>query len=160
MNRLLIVILLSGVASGCGKKEIPREPVFPVSGTITMNGKPVIGADVTFYNAEKKRSAFGRTNELGAYSLTTFSMNDGAVEGRAILTVTKFVPELNQAPEADVESDAYVPPQVGVPRKKKTDKTAKPKPEIPARYSNQATSGLMAVVSPDAENNLNFDLTM
>lgn len=155
MKRVVLLSLLSGWICGCGESRQGAEPVYPVRGVITFKGLPVVGADVTFFNPDRKRSAFGRTNDKGEYQLTTFSMNDGAVDGKSVLTVTKFVAPIAVAAEADVESAAYQPPIVGRPEPKK-----RVKPEIPERYSSLATSGLIAVVSQDGPNVLNFDLTM
>lgn len=156
MNRWVLLSLFCCITAGCGTEQQSIEPVFPVSGVITFNGKPVVGADVTFFNAERKRSAFGRTNDRGEYQLTTFSLNDGAVEGKAVLTVSKFVAPPETTKEADIDSEAYEPPVVGG----RQAKPKKAKPELPERYSSQATSGLIAVITPDGPNNLNFDLTL
>lgn len=156
MKNLLLTVNLcvTSILIGCGDTASGPEPTYEVSGAITFQGKPVAGADVTFFNAEKKRSAFGRTNDKGEYQLTTFSSNDGAVEGKSTVTVVKFVPAEPVAPEADVESEDYQPPGFG-----KSTAPPKPKSEIPSKYSDQATSDLMAMVATDRVNKIDFELS-
>jgi hypothetical protein len=151
---LLLVAVLGIVAVGCGSPaKKGSEPVYPVSGVITRGGRPVAGADVTFYNAEKNRSAFGRTNDQGAYKLTTFSSNDGAVEGSHVVTILKLAVAAERAPVADLESEAYMPPSFG-----ESTEPAAPKSELPERYAGQGTSGLTATIRTDGPNEINFDL--
>lgn len=159
MKNFTFVVLLGATLSGCGSASQPPVPVYPVSGVITLQGQPVIGADVTFVNAEKNRSAFGRTNEKGEYRLTTFTSNDGAVEGKVVVTVTKAPETPNNVAVADIDSEAYVPPSVEV-RRQSPAKTKKEKPLLPERYSTPTSSSLMAMISSDQENKLNFDLEM
>lgn len=140
---------------GCGEATQPPEAVFPVTGVITFQGAPVVGADVTFHNEDKKRSAFGRTNDKGEYKLTTFSANDGAVEGRAVLTIVKHEEATAPTNVADTESAEYMPPEMMPPVKPK-----KVKPILPPRYSSTSTSGLMANVTKEGPNELNFDLSL
>ncbi|MEQ9411834.1 MAG: carboxypeptidase-like regulatory domain-containing protein [Fuerstiella sp.] len=159
MNRLQLSAILAGLTvcvSGCGGSSSSPAPVYAVSGKVTFKNAPVVGADVTFFNAEKNRSAFGRTDSNGEYRLTTFSSNDGAVDGKAAVSILKFVDTAPTVPEPDIESEAYVPPGYG---KKKPAADARPKMEIPDRYASQTTSGLIAVVAPDGTNTINFELT-
>ena len=156
MKSLVVCLLIAVVASGCGGSSGPPVAVFPVSGVITLSGKPVVGADVTFSNSEMKRSAFGRTNEKGEYRLTTFSANDGAVEGKSIVTVLKAAPAAAVVVEADIESEAYVPPDVNAKPVKTNNKQQEAL--LPERYSNATTSGLIAVIATDMENKHNFEL--
>src|SRR5690606_32888601 len=91
MKFRLGVVGLAVLALGCGGGEVePPAPVFPVSGKVTYKGQPVAGADITFHHESGDRSAFGRTNDEGEYKLTTFSSNDGAIEGRHGVTIIKF----------------------------------------------------------------------
>lgn len=157
MYRSIVLTLSCLAASGCGQSELPPpEPVFPVSGVITYQGKPVVGADITFFNPERKRSAFGRTNADGEYQLTTFTMNDGAVAGKSLLSIVKMPPPAPATTEAPIESEAYVPPAVGVPerasKKKKEDQL------LPAQYASMDTSGLMAIVTEGQANEFDFEL--
>ena len=60
----------------------PRPPV-PVSGTVTLDGKPVEGATVTFHligDDKEGRPATGQTDKAGAFRLKTGN-EDGARPG-------------------------------------------------------------------------------
>jgi hypothetical protein len=137
---------------GCGGSDAPPMPVYPVTGVVKYKGQPVKGADITFFNKEADRSAFGRTDDEGEYQLTTFSSNDGAVAGKSIVTITKFeAPPASTA--ASVESEEYVPPGIG-----QSTSPPPPKSSFPEKYGSQETSGLVAVVNADAPNKIDFDL--
>jgi len=153
--RAVVLFVLAVSVIGCGKSLDPPEPVYPVSGVITFQGMPLAGADVTFHNLDKRRSAFGRTNDRGEYRLTTFSMNDGAVEGRAVLTVIKVLPPTITKAAADTESEAYQPPGEGV-----SDSPTVLTSGVPPRYASSGTSGLVANINRDGPNELNFDLSL
>jgi len=147
----LCLVLL---ALGCGKPELERPvEVFPVSGHITFGGKPVANADVTFFNEEAKRSAFGRTDSEGYYRLTTFAPNDGAPAGKHIVTVQKFEVSEPTEPVADIESTAYVPPTGNV-----STNPVKPKTTLPDKYASQGTTTLIAVVESIDDNVVDLKL--
>jgi hypothetical protein len=157
MRKAVITLILCGFAIGCGGSDskAPPEPVFPVTGVISFNGAPVVGADVTFLSADGgDRSAFGRTNDAGEYQLTTFSANDGAVPGRYVVTITKIASTAPEVPAADVESEAYDPPGVG----ESTSPAEPAKSELPERYADQTTSGLTAMVQEIESNSIDFTL--
>jgi hypothetical protein len=66
-----------------------------VSGVVTLNGKPVDGATVTFYavgDEKEGRPAHGITNKEGEFRLSTMGKEDGALPRRYKVVVTKFVP--------------------------------------------------------------------
>lgn len=154
MRNLLLVAVTGLVAAGCGSEgRTGSDPVFPVSGVVTYKGQPVAGADVTFFNAQKNRSAFGRTNAKGEYKLTTFNANDGAVEGQHAVTVMKFEAASGTAFEAGIESPEYVPPGLGQSTEPKP-----PKSELPEKYAEMATSDLTATVKSDGPNEINLEL--
>jgi hypothetical protein len=45
---LLIACSLTIGVTGCGGEKLNRPPVFKVTGKVTLSGKPVANADVTF----------------------------------------------------------------------------------------------------------------
>lgn len=147
------VVACAAMACGCGGGSTPPVPVYPVTGTVTYQGKPVVGADITFYNEVEDRSAFGRTNDQEEYQLTTFSSNDGAVAGKNGVTIVKFEAPPKATEVAPTDSTAYVPPGFN----QSTD-PPKPKSQFPEKYGSQETSGLVAVVNADAENKIDFKL--
>jgi hypothetical protein len=90
------LLLFSGLIAigGCSGDDL--EPVYPVTGTITMKGKPVEGAIVAFTPTEGGTPASGTTDAAGVYSLTTRSSGDGAVVGKYNITVAKYDQRLEE----------------------------------------------------------------
>ena len=66
----------------------------------------------------------------------------------------KSLPSTSSTPAASIESADYVPPGY------ETEPVAveEPKLVIPAKYANAETSGLLAVVNPESDNEINFNL--
>jgi 3',5'-cyclic AMP phosphodiesterase CpdA len=67
---------------------------FPVAGVVTIDGKPLAGATVSFYrlNTETERYvnvADGLTDTEGRYKLTTYAKFDGCPAGEFVVTVVK-----------------------------------------------------------------------
>lgn len=157
MQRSTIYILLASISllsAGCGDAAPKgRLPVYPVTGVVTYKGTAVEGADVTFFNETANKSSFGRTDSQGRYKLMTYAPNDGAIEGKQIVTIAKSeVPPPTPA-IAPLESENYTPPGVG----QSTD-PVKPKALLPEKYGSQAKSGLMAVVNKEGPNTFDFAL--
>jgi hypothetical protein len=83
-HRMLIpVALLLTLLCGCGSGLPERGKV---TGKVTFNGKPVPEGTVTFYPATG-RSASGRIQPDGTYTLTTFDEGDGAIVGPNDVTI-------------------------------------------------------------------------
>ena len=156
MKNLFLSALCFALCSGCGEggPKVDRPPVFPVHGVVKYNGEPVVGADVTFTSETANKSAFGRTDEKGVYHLTTFNSNDGAVEGKQSVLIVKTLASTPTAPAASIDSAEYVPPGY------ETEPVVveEPKAVIPAKYAKAETSGLLSVVNPDNDNEIDFNL--
>jgi hypothetical protein len=73
---LLLPVFLLTVA-GCGGQGKPVK----FQGVVTLDGKPLPGATVTFAPLEGGRPAMGRTDTDGSFRLTTFRSDDGALPG-------------------------------------------------------------------------------
>jgi hypothetical protein len=81
------------LAAGCGGKYTP----VPVSGVVTLDGRPVEGATVYFYavgDDKDGRPAFGTTDKDGVFRLSTMGHEDGALPRRYKVVVTKYVPTI------------------------------------------------------------------
>ncbi|MFO0943286.1 MAG: carboxypeptidase-like regulatory domain-containing protein [Pirellulales bacterium] len=159
LTRLVIPVLCVCIAGCGGSSGFPK--TYPVTGKVTMNGKAIEGAMVTFKLEEGKENAIGTTDSKGEFTLSMFQPGDGAVPGAYRITVTKLPPGVTasastpppgQLGAADLPSD-YAPP---TPDTNKGGPAA-PKSEIPAKYSNEQSSGLRATVVAGA-NNIPLDL--
>jgi hypothetical protein len=85
-KNLLLVSIAAGLiaTAGCGGSP----SMVPVSGTITLNGKPLKGAQVTFTpvpepgSPEIGLSSHGETDDSGKFTLSTIDGQTGAVAGK------------------------------------------------------------------------------
>jgi hypothetical protein len=98
--------LISAVflAAGCAGDSGPR--LVPVSGTVTLNGKPLEGAVVTFVpDAANKEGRPGEdiTGPEGNYKVMT-SGRSGVVPGKYKVTITK-APALPSGPAMEAHKD-------------------------------------------------------
>jgi len=137
-SALCAVLILSSL--GCGGEKAP--PLFPVSGKVMYQGKPVAGAKVAFVAANedpKKPSAAGRagaeTDADGAYELSWGKDQlAGCPAGNFKVIIFAFQDLGDQA-----------------------DDEVKPPSLIPEMYNNPVTSGLKATVKEE-DNEINFNL--
>jgi hypothetical protein len=132
---------------GCGgDDEIGKR--YPVSGTVTYNGKPVEKAQVTFQPVKAELRAASGTVQDGKYTLSTAGNNDGAMPGSYQVTVVA-----KEVDPAKLKStNPMLPPQALA---KKANLAAKSL--LPTKYSSPGTSGLTAEVK-EQPNTFDFDL--
>jgi hypothetical protein len=128
MRLLQILLLASAFLAGCTADEYRELGLIDVSGTVTLDGKPLPGAKVSFVS-DDKRSAIGVTDSSGHYKLMYDSKRAGAMPGPKIVRIT-------QADVAGESTDANAP----------TSGEGAVKEPIPARYNRN--SELKADVSP------------
>ena len=138
----LVGVLLS--AAGCG----PSGPAtVPVTGTVTLDGKPIAKAAVMFVPQFPGRPAHGLTDQEGRFSLGTFKKGDGAVEGKYLVTVIlNEVQGFVADPKNKDVSGGIAPGGL------------KTKWIVPKTYSDTKTSGLAVEVKRGMEPP-RFDLT-
>ncbi len=89
-TRHLGLALIAGLLVGCGNNPLGLQPV---TGTVTVDGKPAAGVRLVFcpVNASEeamKQRPMGTTDEQGKYSLTTFVLGDGAPPGDYKISAT------------------------------------------------------------------------
>jgi hypothetical protein len=119
--------LLCLLMSGCGEAAKPWEKVTAVSGTLTFEGKPIGGAEVTLIPTasdfpETVRPS-GTTSADGSFTLGTYGTADGAPAGEYNASVVWF---------KVVDSGGSMVRGANV---------------LPARYANPETSGIKVVVN-------------
>ncbi|MGH7140515.1 MAG: carboxypeptidase-like regulatory domain-containing protein [Pirellulales bacterium] len=163
---VLFAILLTW---GCGKKG-PSIVVYPVTVTVTYDGKPVAGATVSYIvpdNADAPRSS-GLTDDEGKFSLKTYvspkELLAGAPPGDYTVVVLKVASESlagsrEKAPDLEnmtpQERSKAMIKMMGQANPQAPVKPAQTKYEVPEKYTQAATSDLKATVlsgeNPPAE---------
>ena len=132
--------------AGCGDGDTGPATV-PVSGTLTLNGTPVEGAEVTFVHEEF--AAFATTDSEGRYELVP-----GAVVGENKVVVSKWEggPEMGGGEEDD-GIDAEQMRMMA-----ETGGAGMPKQLMPEEHSREATTGLSFEVPEGGSDAADFDL--
>ena len=158
LHRSVPLVGLTGLlvaAAGCNSQHTP----VPVSGTVTLDGKPVEGATVTFHpldDDKEARPATGQTDKAGTFQLKAGN-EDGTRPGEYKVVITKNVladtkvkiPDFPDTPEGRNQRDHFLwkhfgdePPYKNV---------------LPDRYGDLKTTPLTCKVPGDAP--LHFPLT-
>ena len=91
--KLIVVVALTLAFSlvGCGDPNAP--PLYPVTGTVTLDGQPLAGAGVMFFPREQTRgnACVGMTDAAGKYTLKPERTGgSGAPEGVFAVTISKM----------------------------------------------------------------------
>lgn len=148
-TRLLFGLLCTASLTGCN-----RGPQFgEVSGTVTLNGKPLSDLEVVFMpdpevgTSGPASSAY--TNEKGEYQLVTAKGQRGAIVGTHRVCIRDLA-ALPLAPMLDAE---------GNPERGRGPRPA-PKPSrVPAAYTSSHETPLRAVEVKPGEQTHNFELS-
>ena len=130
------------VLTGCSNSSRPS--TYPVTGTVTSQGKPVAGAAITFVpTGNEGEAASAITDSNGKYALTTWKAGDGARPGEYRVKVTK---QEQQAvdPSKMVKNLSIEEEQKIYVESKKPNPPAKSL--IPSKYQDDQTSGLTHTV--------------
>ena len=132
--RLIAVILLAGLAGGCGEASTGS-----VSGKVTFKGEPVVDGDVTFFQPSSGRTSQAALDSEGNYSL---NLSQGALPtGEFKVTVTPSV--------------SYI--EVDGPNGKDLKEVIKGEKSIPKIYQGRKSTRLSATLT-GGEDTFDFDL--
>ncbi len=128
-------VVVSAVLLGCGgtTDDLPRRPV---SGAVTLDGKPLSDARVTFQPSGGEGTEAGGEIADGAYRITR---DEGPTPGDYVVRITSV-------------SKASLPDPNSMPG----DMPPAPKEPIPPRYNVKST--LNAKVTEEGANAFDFDL--
>jgi len=127
---------------GCGGANHPQ--LYPVTGTVTYDGKPLARASVLLV-PDGGTVALGQTDEQGNFSLKTQG-EEGAVEGPAKIAVTAA----EETKKISAEEFEKLTDQ---------ERAKLSKSRIPAKYGNPEASELTATVQAGPENHIQLDLS-
>jgi hypothetical protein len=139
---IVLFIVLAVAFAGCSGNRRPKLPTtFPVTGVVTLEGKPVAGASVMF-NATVGGGygAVAVTDAAGRYVVTTFVPGDGVVPGDYSVAIKKMV----------LATSGDESPMAG---------SGDPKNVLPAKYADDSTSGFKATVEATPANTFDFALS-
>ena len=135
-------LILASASAGCaGKKPVS------VDGVVTLDGKPVPRAAVTFAPEGGGRPAVGVTGTDGSFELTTFTPGDGAPPGEYRVTVTGGSNDPGPAELSDPAQMKKLYLELTLHKGKRS--APKPKPIIPAAYGDAQSSPLRCRVPTD-----------
>jgi hypothetical protein len=121
-SRFLLGCALLLLTAGCQSKS----KFAPVSGKVTLDGKPLVNAMVSFQPIAKEDEAIagigssGKTNENGEFILTAATGEKGAIIGKHRVVISR----VEESPGTGDER----PPRGGWPQKDK----------VPARYNSES----------------------
>jgi hypothetical protein len=149
---LAAVLLFAGPGCGGGRPKI-----YKVTGKVTLDGQPLAGAVVQFMPADPATGlemASGTSGGDGVYNLTTYSTNDGAMEGDYKVLVTRRV-KSEDTPAGGGPMDPKAMQDMFANRTKdsfqgKNKPPAKKETEIHKDYSNFESTPLKARVTSGA----------
>lgn len=110
------VILAS--LSGCGGSDSgPDIEMIPVTGSVAMDGQPLVGAMVEFHPTGKTKGngGYGLTDETGNFTLSDYHSNPGCPPGEYGVTFSKITqPDGSPIPpgtqQGQVEMKEQIPP--------------------------------------------------
>lgn len=146
-HQLLIAIGVMLIA-GCGEGESKGRGV-PVSGTITMGGAPLEGANVSFLNGTF--AGFARTDASGHYQLV-----QGALPGTNKVVITKIEggaePVVND-PASGMDAGQMEAAAMGTGVEVK-----KPKNLVPDEYGDPEKTKLTYEVPSDGADGVDFSI--
>ncbi|MGL4550721.1 MAG: carboxypeptidase-like regulatory domain-containing protein [Gemmataceae bacterium] len=149
--RLIAVSVLVSVVAGCGggggrDYKIKADQQATITGTVKFgNANLPVKAMVTFFNPDQGIAAIGFIDESGKFTLKPAERETGLPAGTYLVTVTPPPPPpMTEEQYKKMEANAMAMPQM----------TYK---ELPAKFYNSMTSGLVFEVTPGA-NHFEIDL--
>jgi hypothetical protein len=143
-RNLTLAVVLAAAAGGCTGDG--KQPLAPLTGTVTYKGKPVVGASMTFIPDDTAmRPAIALTDASGRYVMETYEPRDGAAVGSGRLAISLRGPSKKIKPgmgDAALEQLA----EAGDPL-------------VPLRYFDPDKSGLRFDVKAKTGNRYDIELT-
>ena len=153
-NLVVSTLVTVGIAlTGCPNSSQPA--TYRVTGTVTMQGKPVDGAVITFVPTSNEGTAASAiTDSNGKYALTTWSAGDGARPGEYRVKVNKQ--EQTAIDPAKVVKNLTIEEEQKIYVENK-----KPRPPakslIPSKYQDESSSGLSHTV-PNSSSTFDIEI--
>lgn len=126
---------------GCGRSaDVPDVQTIPVKGTVTLDDKPLSGADVVFMITDPPAAFVGTTKEDGTYELQGRKDLVEVFKGECKVTVSRMV-----KPDGSLMEPGELPAMVQATE------------ELPSRYARLESTELKATLPGDGT--FDFQLT-
>lgn len=136
-STLLVATLVLGITAGCSRDHrydsLPE--LVPVTGTVTLDGKPLAKANLTFIpvGSTKGQTCRGLTDEKGRYEAMVTEDHKGLPVGEFRVVCNKWV----MSDGSDLPAGTTAPPwEIGANEL------------LPPRYSDETRTQLQATVPP------------
>jgi hypothetical protein len=158
VNRFFLLASLSVLTMlvvGCGG-GVSMPKTVPVTGTVTLDGKPVDGATVSLISEEGSVTSSGKSDSSGKFTLTTIigsKTAPGAVVGKHKVVVAK-----TSSNGAAATSD---PKEMMAKMLTNPSNTSEVKETflVPKKYSSPSSSNIEVEVTQAGPNDLKVDLS-
>lgn len=136
-------MLLGLVGCGSGGGNLPK--TVPAAGVVTLDGKPVEGAQVVLVPAsgDMQTGAFGTTDASGRFTLRAFEQKPGAIPGEYKVQVSKTIEVRLDGAKGSLDGGDPVRFEYGVP----------------GRYTGAKTSGLAVSIPEGGKRDITLSLT-
>jgi hypothetical protein len=87
----IFAVPMLATVSGCGESRVP---VFPVSGKVSYQGLPPVGAQLVFHRVDGPAAEnvvpTGRVQPDGSFAMGVYEPGDGAPPGEYVATIERF----------------------------------------------------------------------
>lgn len=173
MRPRLCVLLFCAAVPLASCNRAPTVATYPISGKITLRGKALEGATVTFSNTNPDAPSAGATTDSqGNFRVSTYigpqQVYSGAVAGDYAVVITKLssaaassgsdrMSKMQNA--SDEERQRIMQEQWQPIMDQAQTGSRKPKSEIPERYTNSMTTPLKVTVVVGENPPYDWDLT-
>jgi hypothetical protein len=138
---LRFALVVCAALCGCSRTPtVAKVQTLPVTGKVTLDGKPLDKATVLFMVADPPTTFFAMTKDDGTYQLQGPEGREALLKGKCKVTISRMV-----KPDGSTLAEGEMPAMVQAVE------------QLPQRYSMLATSELTADV-PEAGGTFNFDL--
>jgi len=98
LNRMSVspgIVLLVGLLLSVGCRSSAVEGLAPVTGKVTLDGKPLPGVVVRFDPIGEGNSSLGKTDDQGRYKLRFSASSDGAFIGEHTVRIVNEIDDSN-----------------------------------------------------------------
>ncbi|QDT80365.1 hypothetical protein Mal35_38360 [Gimesia maris] len=142
-----LLLSLASTLTGCGNDG--NVPVFPTSGVVLYDGKPMAGGGAISFvplTPQKGKAAGGTINEDGSFVMSTYGEGDGSAAGEFRVTIyqsTSQEPDTESMPVDGQAEGAKVTEPIQIVEKDDI---------IPPIYSDATKSPVTVKIDPNGNN--------